>query len=355
MTRSAAHSGAAVTGGLPPTVFAHGFSLWKRSIVRRFMADREVRFIRSGSQLPPGGVLLLWGSSPAPEGLPAVSRTIRLEDGFLRSVGLGADLTPPVSWVMDRSGIYYDATGPSDLERLLQTAEFPDDLLARAARLRERIVEGGLTKYNVGSGTWKRPEGRGRTILVPGQVETDASLQFGAPGIRTNRDLLFAVRRAEPDAHVLYKPHPDVAAGLRARGRGEEEARQLCDELVADADMGALLSAVDEVHVLTSLAGFEALLRGKRVTCFGQPFFSGWGLTTDMLPVSRRTRRLSLDMLVAAALILYPTYVSRSTGGITTPEAALDELLAWRRASAAPLPFWRTGLCVMARTFLRRP
>ena len=71
--------------------------------------------------------------------------------------------------------------------------------------------------------------------------------------------------------------------------------------------MGELLAAVDEVHVLTSLAGFEALQRGKRVVTYGQPFYAGWGLTEDIYPVDRRTRRLSLDELVAGALIVYPT------------------------------------------------
>jgi len=105
---------------------------------------------------------------------------------------------------------------------------------------------------------------------------------------------------------------------------------RLCDELVVDAPMHELLEQVDEVHVLTSLAGFEALLRGKPVRCEGLPFYAGWGLTEDARPCARRTRRLHLDELVAATLILYPTYVSRTTGAFTTPERALDELLAWR-------------------------
>ncbi len=107
--------------------------------------------------------------------------------------------------------------------------------------------------------------------------------------------------------------------------------------------MGELLTVVDEVHVLTSLAGFEALLRGKTVTCYGQPFYVGWGLTHDLVPLTRRIRRLTLDELVAGALILYPTYVSRTTGKFTTPERALDELLHWRQHQN-DLPLWRKFL-----------
>jgi capsular polysaccharide export protein len=114
--------------------------------------------------------------------------------------------------------------------------------------------------------------------------------------------------------------------------------------VVPEIAMGELLRQVDEVHLLTSLAGFEALLRGKRVVCHGQPFYAGWGLTEDVLPVSRRTRGLTLDELVAGVLILYPAYVSCTTGRFTSPERTLDELLAWRERSASALPWWRTGL-----------
>jgi capsular polysaccharide export protein len=268
-------------------------------------------------------------------------RILRLEDGFLRSVGLGADLIRPLSWVVDTRGIYYDATRPSDLEHLLADTVFSRGLIQRAAFLRERIVAEGLTKYNVGISGWQRPSGAGKIILVPGQVESDASLVYGAPRIRSNIGLLQAVRQTNPDTYVVYKPHPDVIAGLRAKGAGEDEALSWCDEQVADVAMGDLLLAVDEVHVLTSLAGFEALLRGKPVTCYGQPFYSGWGLTIDMIPNPRRDRPLSLDELVAGVLIEYPIYLSRVSDALITPEQALDELLAWRAKAGGVVPWWR--------------
>ena len=322
-----------MTGALPATVFALGFSFRKRAIVRRFLGAVEVRFVRHSRRIPSGAALLLWGSRPLPASLPLDCRVIRLEDGFLRSVGLGADLIHPVSWVIDQTGIYYDAQRPSDLENLLLNTEFTVPLLARAASLRARIVHSGLTKYNLGSLQWTRPSLQNphrNVILVPGQVETDASIYFGAVGVRTNLDLLQAVRRANPDAYIVYKPHPDVVAGLRAKGKGESTVAAWCDEIVVDAAIQEMLAVVDEVHVMTSLTGFEALLRGKKVTCYGQPFYAGWGLTQDMVPVQRRGRQLSLDALVAATLLLYPTYVGRHSGKITTPELALDELLAWR-------------------------
>ena len=136
------------------------------------------------------------------------NEVVRVEDGFLRSVGLGADLVAPLSWTIDTTGIYYDASRPSDLERLLEHGSFSAHALERAARLRAAIVSGGLTKYNVGSRTWKRPTTTRRVILVPGQVERDESIRLGAPDIKRNIDLLRAVRSSCPDAHVIFQAAP---------------------------------------------------------------------------------------------------------------------------------------------------
>ncbi len=325
---------------LPDSVFTYGFSFNKRRNLCRFAAGSRVRRVRHVGHLPHRATLFLWGSAALPDGLRPDIEVIRVEDGFLRSVGLGADLVHPISWVMDRRGIYYDATRESDLECLLQCTQFAPGLLARAAALRERIAASGITKYSVGERAWRRPA-RARVILVPGQVESDASLRLGAPSLRTNIGLLRAVRTANPDSYLLYKPHPDVAAGLRARGQGEQQVRDWCDEVLTEVAIGTLFERVDEVHVLTSLAGFEALLRGRFVVCYGLPFYAGWGLTQDVEPVGRRRRHLTLDELVAGTLILYPTYVSRRTGRYISPEQALDELLAWREAAGTPNRPWQ--------------
>ncbi|AXK64593.1 capsular polysaccharide biosynthesis protein [Burkholderia sp. IDO3] len=329
----------------PVDIDALGFSGWKKDYVRQFFDGSAVRF-RWRVPRAIDRAVATWGRklddrlAPA---LPATQKVIRVEDGFVRSVGLGADLTRPLSWVQDDVGIYYDATRPSQLETLLAQTAFTPDLLARAAALRQAICDAGITKYNLGGhANWVRPEGR-RVILVPGQVETDASIRFGASGIRGNMDLLQAVRAANPDAYLLYKPHPDVMAGLRKVGRGEDDAARWCDETIGSVSFHQLLGSVDEVHVLTSLAGFEALLRGVKVVTYGQPFYAGWGVSHDAgltEPVrQRRNRVLTLDELVAAALILYPTYVSRTTKRFTTPERALQELVEWR---AMPrVPRWR--------------
>lgn len=324
-------------------IIAFGFAFYKRATLRDFFAPRPVRHVGHVEQIRPGSTVAVWGATPLPTALERGCQILRLEDGFLRSVGLGADLIRPLSWVVDQRGIYFDATRPSDLEHLLQHHDFSDALLERAAHLRQRIVQAGLTKYNVGTRGWCRPPGVRRVVLVPGQVETDASIALGAVQIRTNLALLQQVRAACPQDHLLYKPHPDVVAGLRLPGEQESQALHHCDEVVADVPMAALLDQVDEVHLLTSLTGFEALLRGKPVTCHGHPFYAGWGLTEDVTPHARRSRRRSLDELVAAALILYPRYLSPRDGSIITPEVAVEQLISLRQQGSGQLG-WRQRL-----------
>ena len=336
----------------PPEITVLGFNNpWRRKWVRAFFQDSRLRFRRSARDLPADQAVAVWGRTQYYEAArrrnpPAL---ITLEDGFIRSVGLGADLAQPLSWVRDDLGIYYDATMPSRLERILSDTDFSPELLARARALRQAILEAGITKYNLHGQAWRRPPDR-HVILVPGQVESDASIRYGAAGIRNNMALLQAVRQAHPGSYLVYKPHPDVVAGLRKAGRDEHEAGRWCDEIVVHASLHQLLDSADAVHVLTSLTGFEALLRQIPVTTYGQPFYAGWGLTRDLLLTDavrqRRARRLDLDALAAGSLILYPTYVSRLTGRYATPEQVLKELAAWRLRPRVPA--WRHWL---ARVF----
>lgn len=333
----------------PPRAGVIGLSWRKRRHLRAFLPATRLTRLAEPGEAAHGEAVLVWASSPAADRLASRQdlAILRVEDGFLRSVGLGAQLTRPLSWVVDSCGIYYDPRRPSDLEVLLTTGCFEAPLITRAARLRERIVANRLGKYNLASHGWPglAPAARHRqVVLVAGQVEADASLRAGAGAISTNLALLEAARACHPDAWLVYKPHPDVVAGLRQAGSDEHRAATVCDEVVSDAPIWALIDLADVVHVMTSLTGFEALLRGRKVHCHGLPFYAGWGLTTDAMTCPRRQRRLALDELVAATLILYPRYVSMTTGRPCTPEQTLDELIAWRNQDSGALRWWHRAL-----------
>lgn len=307
-----------------------GFAMWKRATVSPLLwgggegAPFVIRVDR------PAAEVAVWRSKAEAAALEALERSgaklVEVEDGFVRSAGLGADCVPPLSIVVDRLGIYFDPGQPSDLETLLESGEFPPELLRRARALREQIVDSGVTKYAVGERHFQRFDGERRQLLVVGQVEDDRAVVSGQ-GPRTNMDLLRRVRADNPDAHILYKPHPDVEAGHRRGAVADNSILAIADQIIRDFPISSLIAAVDEVHVNTSLAGFEALMRGKAVTAYGVPFYAGWGLTHDRGPVpARRTARRSLDELVAAALLLYPRYLDPVTGLPCNPEVLISRL-----------------------------
>ncbi|WP_420140826.1 beta-3-deoxy-D-manno-oct-2-ulosonic acid transferase [Sphingomonas sp.] len=327
-----------------PIRVASGMAWWKRDRIASFLwadgrapiafADTAATALaRAGD-----GLIAVWPSR-APEGLveAAGERLVRVEDGFIRSIGLGADLHPPLSVVVDRRGIYYNPGSPSDLETILETHDFAPALLARAQALADVIVARGISKYASAGPVAPAPPRDRRTVLVPGQVEDDMSVRLGGAGITSNLDLLARVRAAEPDAHILFKPHPDVDAGHRLGRVPDAALLAHADAVVRGEAMPALLARVDAVHVLTSLTGFEALLRGVEVTTHGHPFFAGWGLTRDLAgPLPRRTRRLSLPALVAGTLILYPRYIDPVSGLWCPPEILLRRFAdGWRPRQTA--------------------
>jgi len=323
----------------PPRLTAERFPRWKKPFIEQYLDGTELVFLPRHVAPPKDTLYVGWGRK---DHTPRIS----VEDGFIRSVGLGADLTAPKSWVIDDLGMYYDATRPSRLEQILEHEKFSEHELARARTVQQRLVNEQVSKYNIGNDTWQRPDGVEHIILVPGQVESDASIQFGSPYLKANIELLEAVRERNPEAYLVYKPHPDVVAGLRKADQAQQRLYALCDAVILNDNMATLLGKIDEVHTMTSLTGFEALLRGIPVTCYGQPFYSGWGLTTDIDPNARRNQERSLAELVAATLIRYPRYLSRKSGALCEVEQALDEIAeerAWA-SEASALTLWRTKL-----------
>jgi len=300
---------------------AMGFASWKRSTVAPLLwaGTGDVQFVSSSSTVSPDDEVAIWKSRVSERRLAELAlkgaRLIEVEDGFIRSVGLGADCVPPLSIIVDRLGVYFDPAKRSELELILEEGDFSPAMIERARRLRELIVQSGISKYEVG-----RQEGRTRQInrrhlLVVGQVEDDRSVISGGGPVRSNLELLRRVRANAPDAFISYRPHPDVQAGHRQGRVSSEQLAEFADEEYSIGSASETIEGADEVHVNTSLAGFEALLRGKPVTTYGVPFYAGWGLTTDLGEVpSRRTAKRSLDELVAATLVVYPRYLDPVTG-----------------------------------------
>ncbi len=324
-----------------------GFRRWKATNVRSMLSlhPGRVIFVKNASAaaalLPEGcDCLVCWGRVP-PAGLAELakqsgSRLLRMEDGFIRSVGLGSDLIPPQSFVLDAKGIYFDPSQPSELEILLNEHNFTSEDYSRSDYVRRTIIQHGITKYNLEPlmpVQWDIEDVNRQVVLVPGQVEDDASIRFGCDcvnGVHTNAGLLSAARKQFPKAFIVYKPHPDVASGNRIGKLALNEALQWADHIETQASVISCIERCDTVVTMTSLTGFDALLREKQVVVYGRPFYAGWGLTQDILPIPRRARALSLDELVACALLHYPLYWDPVLKGYTSCEAVLNQIIKKR-------------------------
>lgn len=314
---------------------ALGFAFWKQSHVAPLLwnGSSPVRFFRGADGIRDGGSVAVWRTKVSDAAIADLERRrvalVEVEDGFLRSRGLGADCVPPLSITVDRLGAHFDPSQPSELENLLQHGPFDEATIERAREIRRLVVEAAVCKYERGAAVLERRASDRRHILVPGQVEDDRAVVAGGCGLVSNLDLLRRVREQAPDAYILYKPHPDVLAGHRNGDIPDAACLEFADEVVGDLPIASLIDLVDEVHVNTSLAGFEALLRGKPVTTHGVPFYAGWGLTRDLGPVpARRSAVRTLDELVAATLVIYPRYFDPVTGLPCPAEVVVERLSA---------------------------
>lgn len=317
---------------LPDIACLAGITPWKRARMQAMLArdrrgppiarnaDEAIRLARER-----GGAIACWASR-MPPGLDTLAEAEgvalwTIEDGFIRSAGLGAALIQPCSVTLDSRAPHYDTSRPSDLEVLLQHRVFTPAELTRAEQLIARIQRLGITKYNLAGAEPVLPADR-RIVVVLGQVDDDLSVKLGGCG-ETVAGMVAIVRQQEPEAYIVFKPHPDVVSGLR-----EGLLAPDVDAVLPDVSMNALLERADTVHVLTSFGGFEALLRGCEVVVHGQPFYAGWGLTRDLRPQPRRTRQLALKELVAGALIEYPVYYHPQLQRRCAVEELLDHIEA---------------------------
>ena len=298
---------------------AQGMRMWKRKPLQRFFGRyKPVTFGASANDRP----VMCWA------GKSTNADVVRVEDGFIRSQGLGAELTPPMSLVLDDLGIYYDPRTPSRLQTIISTRPpLTPTQTERIDKILTAITSAGLSKYNLVLHNATAEMSQGHRILVPGQVEDDASILSGAGEVNTNEALLRATRDANPDAIIVYKPHPDVEAGLR-KGAVPDPLR-FADHVLDKTDPIAALYACDDVWTMTSLIGFEALIRGKGVTCLGTPFYAGWGLTTDLgAACPSRSARPDIQTLAHAVYIDYPRYFDPKTNLACPPEVVIQRLIS---------------------------
>ena len=330
-----------------------GITPWKKRYVDRYMMATEYNHqyvsLKQLQELPSDAAneihsssaaesptIMVWGraaADTAAEQLLDQHKVARMEDGFVRSVGLGSNFTAPRSLVVDDLGIYFDATKLSRLEYLLENRDCSVAEIGRAESLIELLLNNGISKYTSADCAISDISfyaGK-RVLLVVGQVQGDASLRYGSEEIDSNIKLLQAVRANNPDSLIVYKPHPDVVSGNRSDGISNyRDIQSLCDHIETGLSIEITLNLCEQVHTMTSLAGLEALLCGKEVVTYGKPFYAGWGLTIDHCEFERRTRKRSLAELVYICYIEYPGYLDIESGEFTSVEKTIASIVEER-------------------------
>ncbi|HEC1759533.1 TPA: capsular polysaccharide biosynthesis protein [Campylobacter lari] len=321
------------------TLYFLGFTLWKRWFMKPFFKSKnnKIIFLNSLDELYKAKLnsedkIFIWGKKYDKTLLAKYfsNEIFLVEDGFLRSVFLGSDLTRPFSLIVDSKGLYVDPSKPSDLEDILQNHIFDESLKQRVKKLIITITQNKFSKYNGLKHEKLNFNTNKKIILIPAQVEDDASMILGGAGFDTLK-LLQSVRKANENAFIVFKPHPDVLSGNRKGLKDKNIILKYCDEIIENVSIDSAINASDEVHTITSTSGFDALLRGKKVVVYGKPFYAGWGLTSDLHEIPRRTRVLSLEELVAGVLIFYPRYIHPKSKNLCEVELALDIMLKMQK------------------------
>ena len=236
----------------------------------------------------------------------------RIEDGFVRSSALGASHATPYSLVIDKSGFYYNSYQSSDIEKLLNNYDFKLNpvLMEQAGKALQTILEFKVSKYNPVSLVKNSTIKIKKRIAVIGQVDNDTSIRLGNPDKWTSELLIKLAKYENPESEIIYRPHPEIFKGYQKSKFRRQKVEAFAKISSPEENIIDFIESVDHVYTITSLTGLEALLRGKKVTVVGNPFYAGWGLTDDRGEIKRRQRTLTLLEIFAAIYLIYPKYLA---------------------------------------------
>lgn len=314
-----------------PIAIAIGFNDWKFGFIADYLPEFRVAFaprkLNDYKLISPIRKLVIKPSTAVVWGYNE-SKTLRrylnysnikvwrAEDGFIRSADLGANGATPYSIVFDKSGLYYNPKNPSDIEQILNNYDFTEnvDLKQHAESILDLLIKSKISKYNPPNIYRDTSLKLRKRILVVGQVDNDASIRYGNTDGWSMEDMVRLAKYENPNAEILYRPHPEIYKGFQESRFKNINVEYFAKILSPDEHIIDVIERVDHVYTITSLTGLEALLRGRKVTVLGKPFYAGWGLTDDrsVFKLENRIRKLELWELFAASYLIYPRYLNTS-------------------------------------------
>ena len=283
-------------------------------------------------------VFLIWGlqTSKAKERQKSFATSLRklnlfVEDGFIRSMGLGVLGDPGNSVILDDISPHFDGKTENRLQKLInQETNLNLIQLERSKKLIHKITSLKISKYNhapiekIKIGTPGKPK-----ILLIDQRFGDFSVSYGMGDEKTFENMLFVAVTKYPDYEIVVKLHPDATSGIKS----SYFSKSILDKFSSykniitigfDINPYSLFEEVEKVFVCSSGVGFEALMAKKEVHCFGMPFYANRGLTTDYQEVSYRTKKVSLETLFYYAYLYLSKYVNPDNGQRCSLEELVD-------------------------------
>jgi capsular polysaccharide export protein len=242
---------------------------------------------------------------------------MRFEYGFISSRGLALHDSVQHSLILCPEVMYYDARNVSPMERDLSSDDFSLTAgeKARADRLIREITTRKLTKYNhapdIDPGKLI-PLSKRKKILLVDQRFGDASIGMGLASQNSFQQMWDEALKHE-DHDIIVKLHPDAVSGGKDSCFSKLLPKKLPKNVYVlkdDINPYNILSVVDKVFVCVSQLGFEALMIGKEVHCFGVSFYSGWGLTVDHIAPLRARRKRTLQEVFHVFYVEYSRYAT---------------------------------------------
>lgn len=260
-----------------------------------------------------------------------------IEDGFIRSVGIGLSKEPALSITLCGDTAYYDSYNVSSFEKVLNSDRvFTDEELTKAKNAIRLITENHISKYN-DSPHLPVSIGRNssRKVLVVDQRYGDQSVFCAKANEKDFQRMLIDAIQDNPDADILIKRHPDAVKGEKGSyfsDKNVEFTRDIDNVYLIDYDIHPhqLLEIADKVYVCSSGLGFEALLYSKEVICYGVPFYSNWGVTTDKINEDRRVKNRSIEEIFYVSYIECSRYYSPDLERVCDIDDCIDYIIKHR-------------------------
>ena len=249
-----------------------------------------------------------------------------LEDGFVKSLSQGRWKEQEIifSLIIDRQGIYYNSAAPSELESIIcdtVNSENFEQYSSQGAKLISLITSNNIVKFNVRSSTSENGSSikiiaKDSSVLLIDQTFGDSSVVLGNASKESFDQMLSdAISKYGPD-NVFVKIHPNV---INRKAKGYFSLHRLRQSKVhiisSDVNTAQLLKIFKNVYVVTSGTGYEALMAGCHVTCYGEPFYSGYGLTEDkktstqIRRIKKLNRPLTIKLLAYAIFYRYSIFI----------------------------------------------